>query len=165
MRSMPVMTALALALLVFTIAPPPAHSFGLSGAAARVGGVDPDDADGAVLVGGHLELEQSDTRFHLQPGAMYWSSNGVSDFNPNFDVMYHFAPSTRLSPYLGAGAGMHFYSGNADDTDLGANFFGGLQVPSRSARLFLEGRYVATDRSQMSISGGVTFPIGRTFGD
>jgi len=163
MKSISTIAALGLAVLALVLAPLPAHAFGLSGVAAKVGGENPEHADGSVLVGGHLEFEKAGTRFHLQPGLMYWSSNGLSDVNPNLDVMYHFARPGRVSPYVGAGAGMHFY--NNDNSDLGANLFGGFLIPSNAMRLFVEGRYVATDRSQTQITGGVTFPVGRTFGD
>ena len=157
--------ALVLAFVAFTVSPMPAYAFGLSGIGGRVGGVDPEGADGSVLVGGHLEFEESGTQWHIQPGAMYWSADGLSDFNPNLDVMYHFNRSNEVSPYLGAGAGVHFYSfdvpgPNNNDTDMGANLFGGVVIPSSSFRMFIEGRYVASDRSQASINGGFTVPFG-----
>src|SRR6267378_2912885 len=92
MKSLPVLAALLFALMVLVLAPTSAGAFGLSG------------------IGAHFELEQSGTRLHLQPGVMYWSSGGIHDFNPNFDVMYHFNPASRVSPYVGGGVGGHFYS-------------------------------------------------------
>ncbi|SRR6266446_3221381 len=165
MKSLPVLAALLFALMVLVLAPTSAGAFGLSGIGARIGEVDPEGADGAFTIGGHLELEQSGTRLHLQPGVMYWSSRDVHDFNPNFDLMYHFAPGGRVSPYVGGGVGAHFYSidlpgPNDTHSDLGANFFGGVLVPSGSLRLFGEARYVATDMSQFMITGGVTMPFG-----
>lgn len=165
MKRLTAMAAVIMAFVAFTVLPTPAHAFGLSGIGARVGGVDPEGADGSVLVGGHLEFEESGSKLHLQPGVMYWSSDRLSDFNPNFDVMYHFARSSEVSPYVGAGAGLHFYSfdvpgPNDSDTDLGANLFGGVLLPSNSLRMFIEGRFVASDRSQASINGGVTMPFG-----
>jgi hypothetical protein len=164
MKSLPIMAFLTLALVGLAFAPHSAGAFGLAGIGGRMGAVDPDGADGAFTVGGHFEFEESGSRIHLQPGVMFWSTDDLSDVNPNFDVMYHFAPAARVGPYLGAGAGMHFYSfdsGVADnsDTDLGANLFGGVLFPSNSLRFFLEGRYVASDRSQAMITGGVTLPF------
>jgi len=165
MKRLTAVGAVILAFVAFTVSPTPAHAYGLSGIGVRVGGVDPEGAGGSVLVGGHLELEESGSRLHLQPGVMYWSSDRVSDFNPNLDVMYHFARSSEVSPYVGAGAGLHFYSydvpGPNNNTDLGANLFGGVLLPSRSMQMFIEGRVVASDRSQTSINGGVTLPFGR----
>jgi hypothetical protein len=166
MKRLTALAAVILAFVAFTVSPTQAHAFGLSGIGARVGGVDPEGAGGSVLVGGHLEFEESGTKLHLQPGVMYWSSDRLSDFNPNFDVMYHFARSSEVSPYVGAGAGLHFYSldvpggANSSNTDLGANLFGGVLLPSNSVRMFIEGRFVASDRSQASINGGVTLPFG-----
>jgi len=154
-----------LAFVAFTASPSPAHAYGLSAVGLRVGGVDPEGAGGSVLVGGHLEFEESGTHLHLQPGIMFWSSDILSDFNPNFDVMYHFTRTSEVSPYVGAGAGLHFYSsdtpGSSGNTDLGANMFGGVLFPSNHIRMFIEGRFVASDRSQASINGGVILPYGR----
>ncbi len=165
MKSLPVLAALVCMFVGFNPAPTSAGAFGLSGIGARVGNVDPEAAGDAMAVGGHLEFEQSGTRLHLQPGVMFWSSEEVRDFNPNFDLLYHFAPAGRVSPYLGAGAGAHFYSidvpgPNDTHSDLGGNLFGGVLVPASSLRLFGEARYVATDRSQFMITGGVTLPFG-----
>jgi len=164
MKRFAAVAAVVLALVALTVSQASAHGFGLSAFGLRVGGVDPEKADGSALVGGHLEFEEFGTRLHLQPGILYWSSDHLSDFNPNFDVMYHFVPTSEVSPYLGAGAGLHFYSSdvlgpNDSGTDLGANLFGGVLIPSRSLRLFIEGRFVASDRSQASINGGVTLPF------
>ena len=164
MKSLPIVAALTLALAAVVFVASSAGAYGLSGIGGRMGAVDPDRADGAVTVGGHLELEESGSRVHLQPGVLFWSTNGLSDVNPNFDVMYHFARAGRVGPYVGGGAGMHFYSldvpgPNDSKTDLGANLFGGVLIPSSSLRFFVEGRYVATDRSQAMITGGVTMPL------
>ncbi|HEY2923473.1 MAG TPA: hypothetical protein VGJ98_00735 [Candidatus Eisenbacteria bacterium] len=164
MKALPIMAALAVTLVALVFVPSSAGAFGLSGIGGRVGGVDPDGADGAVTVGGHFEFEESGSRLHLQPGIMFWSTDGLSDVNPNFDLTYHFAPTSRVGPYVGAGAGAHFYSfdsagPNDSDTDFGANLFGGVLFPSRSLRFFAEGRYVASDRSQVMFTGGVTMPF------
>jgi len=165
MKSIAVAASLALAFMTLALVPSSATAFGLSAIGGRVGSVDPEGADGAFTVGGHLELEEYDTRVHLQPGVMFWSSGYLSDVNPNFDVMYHFQRAGSVSPYLGAGMGLHFYSfnlpgPNATSTDIGANLFGGLLIPAPTLRLFVEGRYVASDRSQAMITGGVAFPLG-----
>jgi hypothetical protein len=166
MKSLPIVAALILALACLGTIHSNASAFGLSGIGARVGEVDPEGAGSAFAVGGHLEFEQGGTRLHVQPGVMYWSKDGVRDINPNFDLMYHFAPAGHVSPYVGAGPGLHFYSvdlplgGSASNTDFGMNLFGGVLVPTGSMRLFGEARYVATEDSQFSITGGVTLPFG-----
>jgi len=165
MKSLSITAALMLSFVVFVLAPSPARAFGLSGVGARVGNVDPQGAGDTFMAGGNLELEESGTRLHLEPGLMVWSSDGIRDINPNFDLMYHFAPAGQTSPFVGAGLGMHFYSidvpgPNDSSSDLGANLFGGVLVPMNSLSLFGEARFVATDRSQFMISGGVTLPVG-----
>jgi len=165
MRSIAVAASLALAFVAFALVPSSATAYDLSAIGVRVGNVDPEGADGAFTVGGHLEFEEYGTRLHLQPGVMFWSSGDLSDVNPNFDVMYHFERPGSVSPYVGAGMGVHFYSFNLPgpndtSTNIGANLFGGLLIPASTLRLFVEGRYVASDRSQAMITGGATFPLG-----
>ena len=153
-----------LALLALATWSGAAQAFGLTGIGGRLGSLDPEGRDGSLAFGGHLEFEQMDTRLHLEPGFLYWSNDGLSDFNPNMDLSYHFAPDGRVSPYVGAGAALHSYSSDGPGdpgTDVGANLFGGVLFPSSSARFFIEGRYAATDRSQASFFGGVTLPLMR----
>lgn len=140
----------------------PAHSFGLSGAGVRLGTTNPDDADASFSGGGHLEFEEAGSRVHIMPSVLFWSNGGLKDVNPNFDLYYHFAPAGRVSPYVGAGAAVHMYSADGPGdpgTDLGLNLFGGALFPMGSSRLFAELRYSATDLSQTSLFGGLTFPI------
>lgn len=140
----------------------PASAFGLSGAGVRLGTTDPEGADASLSGGGHLEFEEFGSRVHIQPSILFWSNDGVTDVNPNFDLYYHFAPSGRVSPYVGAGAAVHMYSADGPGdpgTDLGLNLFGGATFPMGSTRLFAELRYSATDLSQTSFYGGVTFPF------
>lgn len=140
----------------------PAHSYGLSGAGLRLGTTDPENADASLAGGGHLEFEEAGSRVHIMPSVLFWSNSGLTDVNPNFDLYYHFAPSGRVSPYLGAGAALHMYSADGPGdpgTDVGLNLFGGALFPMGSSRLFAELRYSATDLAQTSFYGGLTFPI------
>jgi len=73
--------------------------------------------------------------------------------------------SFAVAASLALASGLHFYSldlpgPNETNTDIGLNLFGGLLIPASTLRLFVEGRYVATDRSQAMIAGGATFPLG-----
>ena len=153
--------------ILLAVAAQPSGAFGLSGVGVRGGVVDPEALDGTVSIGGHLEFEQRGTRLHLQPNLNYWSSDNVTDVNPNFDVYYHFGSAGSTTPYLGAGLGLHFISVDvsrfvdADETNTGLNLMGGVLFPGRSARFFLEGRLALTELDTSSIMGGVTFPLGR----
>jgi len=79
MKSLSITAALGLSFVVFVLAPSPARAFGLSGVGARVGNVDPQGAGDTFMAGGNLELEESGTRLHLEPGLMVWSSDGIRD--------------------------------------------------------------------------------------
>lgn len=159
------LTALCAGILLAVVAGP-SGAFYLSGAGFRGGFTDPENLDGTVSMGGHLEFEQRGTHLHLQPNLSYWSSGNVKDVNPNFDLYYHFAPAGFASPYLGAGLGLHFLSVDpsrsvdASETNPGFNLFGGMLFAGRSARFFIEGRATLTELGSSSILGGVTFPLG-----
>jgi hypothetical protein len=143
---------------------PHAYAYGLSTIGARVGALDPEGRDNSLAVGGQLDFASSESRLHLAPGFIYWSNDGLSDLNPNFDLYYHFAPAREVSPYIGAGLGVHLYSADGSDdpgSDVGANLFGGVLLPAGSSHFLIEGRYAATDRSQASVFAGVNVPIGR----
>jgi len=154
----------ALLMSVLLGSPTTASAFTLAGADARVGVLDPDGVDGTIAVGAGLNLQQAGSRVHLMPNFVYWSESGLSDVNPNFDASYHFEPAGRVSPYLGGGLGMHFYSSDGSSnpgTDLGMNLFGGVTLPVSGASLYLEGRTVLTDRSEFGLMTGATFYLGR----
>ena len=156
--------AISMAILAWMSSAASASAVQLSGVGGRFGSLDPESRDQAMAVGAHLEFETVGSRVHVQPGFLYWSSDRLSDLNPNLDVFYHFAPPGQVSPYVGAGVGLHRYAfdgGPDPGTDAGANFFGGLLVPAGTTHVFLEGRYAATDRAQASILAGVTARIGR----
>ncbi len=140
-----------------------AHAFSFSGIGGKVGFLKPEDVDGTFVLSAHAEFEKHGSRVHLTPGVAYWSKDFVTDFNPNFDIYYHFKPEGTVTPFVGGGLGMHFYSfdGPIDgESDFGANIFGGVRFPGDRTHFFLEGRYAITDLGQLSILGGVTFHMG-----
>lgn len=146
------------AALVLAVAAAPAAAFGIGGYGGKIGWVVPEDLDGTFMVGGHLELERPGSRWHLQPSLHYWNEDGLSDFNPNLDLYYHFNAEGLMTPYVGGGLGLHVLDGGGDSqSDVGANLFGGLRFPGASTNYFLEGRFSATDVSQFGILGGITF--------
>lgn len=141
-------------------APVPAQAFGFAGWGGKLGYINPEDLEGTLTVGAHLEFAQSGSRLHLLPSVMYWNTNGLSDFSANGDLYYHFVPEGLVTPYVGAGLGLQFVDGEGSgraETDVGANLFGGVKFPSPVANYFLEGRYTASDISQFAILGGITF--------
>lgn len=164
MKSIRKVTLIALSVLGMSVVPGLAGAYGLSGIGGKAGIINPEDRDGTALLGVHFEFARAGTRLHLLPNLMFWSSDGTTDINPNFDFYYHFGQEGVITPYLGAGLGLHMRdeSGRRDDeTDLGVNFFGGMRFPARGSHFFVEGRHTASDLSQTSILGGVTFHIGR----
>jgi hypothetical protein len=150
------------ALLV--LSPLTAHAFGLSGVGGKLGLLDPENGDGTPAFGAHLEFEQPGSAWHLMPGVLFWDEGGVSALAVNADMYYHFQPEGMTTPYLGAGVGLNRFdfegSGDAN-TEVGLNLFGGLRFPTGASHLFVEGRYTASDISQSSILGGVTFHLPR----
>jgi len=158
-------TVIAIVVLLAAAMPPgvaPAHAYGLSGIGASLGYVSPEDLDGALSIGGHLELEQADSRLHLVPGMRFWKVNGVSDVDINADALYHFDPTGSVSPYAGAGLGLQFSHSDATDdsnTSLGPNLFGGVRFPASFGHSFVEARFGFEKISQFSILGGLTWNL------
>jgi hypothetical protein len=155
----PSSTIIAAVLLLLGLGTPAvSRAFGVSGFGGKIGYVAPEDLDGTLTIGAHVELERPGSRLHLLPNLMYWSSDRVSDLNPNFDLYYHFNAEGLLTPYLGAGLGLHAVSvDDNSDLDLGANIFGGMRFPGPSTHYFIEGRYAATDFPHFALVGGMTF--------
>lgn len=138
-----------------------ASAYGLTGVGMKLGFLDPENRDGTTSVDVNLEFEEAGSHLHLVPGFMYWKSDGLSDKNPNFDLYYHWLSNREVSPFFGAGLGLHSYDSDrgGGHTDPGANLFAGIRFPGRTANLYLEGRYVITDLAQTMIRGGVTFNL------
>ena len=151
-------------LAVLFLAPSSAQAYGVSGVGGAGGYLSPESRDATGTLGMHAELEHPGTRIHLVPGVMYWGSDRRTDFNPNMDVLYHVRKEDRLTPYVGAGLGVHLRGGplpTDESTDLGMNLMGGVRFPGRSANIFLEGRHTVSDVSQTALLAGATFKIGR----
>ena len=164
MKSIRIIIIAAVSLAVLFLAPSSAHAYGVSGVGGSGGVLSPESRDATGTLGMHAELEQSGTKVHLMPGVMYWGSDRRTDFNPNMDVVYHVRKENRLTPYVGAGLGVHLRGGplpSDDGTDLGMNVMGGVRFPGRSAKIFLEGRHTVSDVSQTALLAGATFQIGR----
>jgi len=154
------MRVVAASLLLAMIATPKTAHAEISGVGGKLGYSNPENLDGTAALGVHAEIEKRGTRLHLLPNVMYWSVDGVRDVSPNVDVYYHFNPEGRVTPYLGGGMGLNFVHNDRSDrsnTDLGLNLLGGLRFPGQSNHYFLEGRYTASDVSQVSVLTGVTF--------
>jgi len=141
-----------------------ADAYGVSGVGAAGGYLNPEARDATGTVGMYAELEQPGTKVHLVPGVMYWGSDRRTDFNPNVDVTYHVRPENKVTPYVGAGVGLHVRGGplpSDDATDVGMNLMGGVRIPAQSAKIFVEGRHTVSDISQTAVLAGATFKLGR----
>ena len=155
-----ILFALCAVILLAGLAPASSFALDFSGGGGRVGYVDPEDSDGGLAIGGHLEFEQPGSNWHFRPNVMWWDGDPYSGLNINLDGFYHFGSQSKAVPYLGAGIGISSVDveGPADgDSDPAMNFFGGLQLPAGNrATMFFEGRYVASDISQAGIFFGLT---------
>jgi opacity protein-like surface antigen len=153
-------TLVSLAGLLAWCAVASAQPYRLAGFGAKAGYVEPENLDGAPMIGGHLEFERNGSHVHILPSVMYWNVNDVRNVNPNVDAYYHFESEGSVSPYLGAGLGMNFLNDRRSDTtnnNLGMNLFGGVRFPAATSHGFVEARVTAADRSQFALLGGMTF--------
>lgn len=169
MRRTLLATLFALSLCGSAVAPAVAQQqgFTISGIGGRIGPMWPEDADDTALAAiFHLEFMKPGTRWHFSPEIRYWEEGVLQDVNPNLNAFYHFAPTGHVSPYLGAGLGVHFYdiqvSGVDGETDLSGNILGGLLFPvGQHAHLFAEARYAITDLAQFDVLAGFTVRLTR----
>jgi len=154
--------AVGTTLLGLVLATASASAFGISGGGGRVGYLDPESSDGGIALGAHLEMEKAGSQWHLQPNILYWNADRLTGFNGNLDVLYHFGPQTKTTPYLGAGLGfsmVDFENESGDDetdTSPALNTFGGVMFPAGGNSLFVEGRYTFSDVSQAALLFGIT---------
>ena len=147
---------------------------GVKGIGARIGYVDPEDVSGAAVLGLHMDAGTIVKGIHMMPYMEYWSAGvnvagvnaDMSDLAFAVDVDMDFPlQGSRMTPYLGAGLGLHFLSEDSnvgtssDDTKLGLNIQGGIRnqvMPNIS--LFGEARYAfVSDASQLKFVGGFTY--------
>ncbi|MFI5371087.1 MAG: hypothetical protein ACHQ52_05970 [Candidatus Eisenbacteria bacterium] len=155
----PAAIALTLALVWVGLAAATARA-DLSGVGGSLGLASPQDLDGTASLGVHAEVTTRNAHLQMVPNMRYWSVDGISDVAPNFDVAYHFQPDRHMTPYLGGGLGVNFVHNDRldrSDTDLGINMIGGLRFPGDRNHYFLEGRFTASDVSQVSVQTGITF--------
>jgi hypothetical protein len=145
---------------------PDAMALRSAGLGGKVGLVSPDVGDNEIVFGFHWLFEQENTLWRFSPELMFWSADQVSDIILNVNAYYDFMPHDRISPYAGAGLGLHIYDfdveGIDNETDLALNLLGGVRGPAfTAAEWFAEARYVITDNEQMMFLVGMTFIIGR----
>lgn len=66
---------------------------------------------------------------NINPNIEYMlGDEDVTAGSANFDVLFEFAPSSRVSPYVGAGVGLMYFDTDVigTETDLVGNVIGGL---------------------------------------
>jgi opacity protein-like surface antigen len=100
----------------------------------------------------------------MVPSVMFWDSNRMNGLSMNVDMDYRFAGGGTTTPYAGAGVGINHFDFDGPSggrSRLGLNLFGGLRFPTSASQFFMEGRYTVSEFSQISLLGGVTFPIPR----
>lgn len=148
------------ALAALSLCTPDARALGLEGMGGKLGYTNPERFDGTTEVGVHAELAERGSRVSLMPNFMFWSVNSFSNVNPNLDVCYRFAPSGRMTPYVGSGVGLNFIDGDRfgdSDTQVGMNLIGGLRFPGAGPNYFLEARHTLSELNQTSVLAGITF--------
>jgi len=162
MSRIPLAVAIVAVAFVLTSSAPSASAFGITGGGGRVGYLDPEDSDGGIALGAHIEMESPDSYWHLQPNILYWNADRLTGFNGNLDAFYHFGARSETSPYLGAGIGFSMVDvsdGDGNDnsqTDPAANLIGGVMFPAGRNSLFVEARYTISEVNQASLLFGIT---------
>jgi hypothetical protein len=97
-----------------------------------------------LVLGGQMTIGDVAPSLSFDPNVEFGFGDNVTLIALNLDMHYHFdLRDTAWSPYLGAGAGINFYSVDvappfADDsfTRVGGNIIVGASVPTRSGNQF-----------------------------
>jgi hypothetical protein len=150
-----------------------------------LGFVDPEGADGTMLLGVFADMGRITPRIALEPRIDYWSKSeesfgaraSVRDVIVGARAKYLFETSNpKLQPFAGAGLALHFLHSevsvpvppgfpaiNADDsaTKLGLDIGGGVSTPL-GLRSDLMGELwygIVSDVSQLSLRVGVSYRL------
>jgi hypothetical protein len=124
----------------------PASAFAANTAAVSTYGVRAGFSSGPdqLVLGGQMSIGEVAPSLSFDPNVELGVGDNVTLIALNLDMHYHFdLRDTAWSPYLGAGAGINFYSVDlpqpfADDsfTRVGGNIILGASVPTRSGNQF-----------------------------
>lgn len=144
--------AIAAALIVLTVSSASATGFG-----PRFGvTIDPDQLHGGM----QFHAAQITPQLAFVPGFDVGAGDDAIGVSGNFDFKYVFSQGPqRWRPYLGAGPGIFFLDADGHDsqTDVGVNFFGGMQTPTGSGLFFTEMRLGLVSEPDVKFTFGWMF--------
>jgi hypothetical protein len=91
---------------------------------------------------------------------VYFPDHGsLTGFNADLKLL--FPEPSGPDFYVGGGLGLlHRSVDDHDNTDVGANFFFGLESRLGFVHPFIEGRAILNDNSSFQITGGLNFAVG-----
>jgi len=101
--------------------------------------IEPDQ----LHAGMQFQAAQITPQLAFLPGFDVGAGDNAIGISGNMDFKYTFSQGPeRWRPYLGAGPGIFFLDADGHDsaTDVGVNFFGGMQTPTHSGLFFAEMR-------------------------
>jgi hypothetical protein len=133
--------------------------YALPAAGAEVGprmglSIDPDQVHAGLVV----RAAELTRHFAFQPSFDLGVGDALVGVAANMDFEYVFTQGRgHWSPYLGGGPGLFFWNstrGDASNTEVGMNFFGGLQEPTRSGSFFGEMRLGLMNNPQIKFTVG-----------
>lgn len=162
-------------------AAPIIRGFGFS-----AGYISPEDADGTFGFGAFADIALAIPSFSISPYADYWKTSedfpdggeaSARDIVVGAHGLYSIAlPNPVISPFLGAGAGLHFTRAEIDfgssglfgdgstdvsESKLGFDVGGGMGAGLGSVQLRGEGWYTfVEDFNYWTLKLGLMFPIG-----
>lgn len=143
---------IAAALIAFTANAACAGGFG-----PRFGvTIGPDQLHGGM----QFQAAQITPQLAFVPGFDIGAGDDAIGVSGNFDFKYVFSQGPqRWRPYLGGGPGIFFLDADRQesDTDVGLNFFGGMQTPTHSGLFFAEMRLGLVSAPDVKFSFGWMF--------
>ncbi len=183
MKRMTLIVALALSVLIAPVALAQSD-LGLKGVGGAIGYVNPEDLDGALLLGVFADCGTIAPKIGLEARLDYWSQSesapytdvSVRDIVLGARAKYHFDVShSSIRPFAGAGLGLHFVAAEAttsvpgfptttaDDSEsrIGLDLGGGIATAMGPRTDFLgEAWYaIVSDVSHFSLRAGLSYRL------
>ncbi len=138
------------------------NEFEISNYGARVGfSVEPDQ----FTVGAYAKLGELAPNLSLRPSADLGFGDNVFTILGNADIQYSFTSGASFVPFVGGGIAIGYYSfdlpagvsGDDSDTEIGLDFYGGLEFDLGGYKsAFIEAR-VGVDVPDFKLTGGIGF--------
>lgn len=157
-------TALAITSLIAAVIAPAAfaQNLGFHGIGGRLGFVDADGLDGAIVFGWHVDLGEIHKNLVLFPSIDYFSKNKTDILSLNGNLRYYFPSKSTVDFFAGGGLALMITNRprGRGDNELSLNLTGGADFSWRN-NLIVTGQLIySSELDQIKFMAGITVLVG-----